>query len=94
MSAVQADTRSSNPLLIGSTLSVNAELAAQNYFDLAAAWQATKKITLRAGINNLFDEDPPVTTLNGPSNFGNGNTFPQVYDSLGRRVFLTASMKF
>ncbi len=94
MSAVQADTLSQNPLLIGQTLSVNAELAAQNYFDLAGAWNATKNITVRAGVNNLLDKDPPVTTLNGPSNFGNGNTFPQVYDALGRRVFLAASFKF
>ena len=26
--------------------------------------------------------------------FGNGNTYPQVYDALGRRVFINATYKF
>ncbi len=94
MSEVKLDTTSGNPLLTGSVLSVNEKLSARNYFDLAAAWQATKQITLRAGINNVLDKDPPITAVSGPSIFGNGNTFPQVYDALGRRVFLTATAKF
>ena len=94
MSEVKLDTSSGNPLLTGTVLSVNEKLAAQNYFDVAAAWQATKNFTLRAGINNVLDRDPPITAVSGPSIFGNGNTFPQVYDALGRRVFLTATAKF
>ena len=49
---------------------------------------------LRVGINNLLDRDPPVTTQQGPSVFGNGNTFPGSYDALGRKVFVTATAKF
>ena len=94
MGEVKLDTTSGNPLLTGTVLSVNEKLSARNYFDLAAAWQATKQITLRAGINNVLDKDPPISAVSGPSIFGNGNTFPQVYDSLGRRVFLTATAKF
>ena len=94
MSEVKLDTTSGNPLLTGTVLSVNEKLAARNYFDIAAAWQATKNFTLRAGINNVLDKDPPITAVSGPSIFGNGNTFPQVYDALGRRVFLTATAKF
>jgi outer membrane receptor protein involved in Fe transport len=48
---------------------------------------------LRAGINNLLDKDPPLSGLVG-AGFGNGNTYPQVYDALGRRVFLNATVKF
>jgi outer membrane receptor protein involved in Fe transport len=47
------------------------------------------KVTLRLGVNNIFDKDPPIigaSTLPGPP-AGNGNTFPQVYDSLGRYIF-------
>ena len=40
--------------------------------------------------------DPPIVTNGtaGPSIFGNGNTFPQTYDVLGRFVFLNLTMKF
>ena len=51
---------------------------------------------LRFGINNLFDKDPPVVTqtIAGPSVNGNGNTFPGVYDYLGRSIFLGLTAKF
>ena len=52
--------------------------------------------SLRAGVNNLLDKDPPIVSngVAGPSIFGNGNTFPQVYDALGRLVFMNLTMKF
>ena len=45
---------------------------------------------LRLGINNLFDQDPPV---NGQIGYvpGNGNFYPSYYDSLGRFIFLRLS---
>jgi len=68
-------------------------LDAVHYFDVTAAWQATESISLRAGINNLFDEEPPVAGGNaGPSNNGNGNVFPGTYDHLGRYWFTRASL--
>ena len=72
---------------------VEKELAAQNYLDLAASWNATKGLTISAGINNLFDKDPPITSQLSTGT-GNGNTYPGTYDALGRKVFLTASYKF
>ncbi|MBX9756729.1 MAG: TonB-dependent receptor, partial [Pseudomonadaceae bacterium] len=64
-----------------------------NYFDLAAAYSITKKITLSGGINNLFDRDPPITSKYGTGS-GNGNTFPSMYDAMGRKLFLNLSAKF
>jgi iron complex outermembrane recepter protein len=67
----------------------------RDYFDLFASWDATKKLTVRGGINNLFDKDPPVASQGVlAASFGNGNTYPQVYDALGRRIFLNATYKF
>ena len=38
----------------------------------------------------MFDKDPPLVDLDYlPSVFGNGNTFPQVYDTLGRYIFIS-----
>ena len=94
MGGVDIDTSSSAPLLSKPTFgAVDAPLSERNYFDLAGAWQITKQLNLSGGINNLFDKDPPLTRNTG-TGFGNGNTFPQVYDALGRRFFLNAAYKF
>jgi iron complex outermembrane receptor protein len=88
---------SSNPLLNDpSTPATDTELGARDYFDIAGSWNVNKIFTLRAGINNIFDKDPPIVSsvLADPSIFGNGNTFPQMYDTLGRLVFISAIAKF
>ena len=94
-SEVKNDATSSNPLLIGRVDAPNAKLAAQNYIDVAVSWAIDKNFTLYAGCNNVFDKDPPVlsNTIAGPA-FGNGNTYPQVYDALGRNLFVSLSAKF
>ena len=90
---VDQEGTSSNPLLTTAVRPADANFSERNYFDLAASWAITKKITLRAGINNLLDKDPPLSGLVG-AGFGNGNTYPQVYDALGRRVFFNATASF
>jgi iron complex outermembrane receptor protein len=93
--SVKNEATSSNPMLSAPIESIDSTLGARDYFDLAGSWNVTKQLTLRGGINNILDKDPPVvnytTTAAG---FGNGNTYPQVYDALGRRVFLNATYKF
>ncbi len=69
-----------------------------NYLDIAFDWNVSSMLTLRAGINNVADKDPPFLDSNnigvsGPP-FGNGNTFPEVYDPLGRYMFVNATVKF
>jgi outer membrane receptor protein involved in Fe transport len=93
---VKVDTSSSNPLLTGAPNPPDLEIGAQSYFDLALQWTINKNWTIRGGINNLFDKDPPVVTqtIAGPSVNGNGNTFPGVYDYLGRNLFLNITAKF
>ncbi|MEQ1516760.1 MAG: hypothetical protein ABL931_09755, partial [Usitatibacteraceae bacterium] len=94
--SVSQEGTSSNPQLNNPALNpINASYPSRDYFDLAGSWSVTKQFTLRGGINNLFDKDPPIsdsTTL--AAVFGNGNTYPQVYDALGRRVFINATYKF
>ena len=47
-------------------------------------------------MNNLFDKDPPIGNFSGVIGppFGNGNTYPQVYDSLGRKFFASMTVQF
>lgn len=84
---------SSNPLLAGASNPVDRELKAVNYLDIAGTWNATKKLTLSGGINNVTDLDPPVTSLGNVGQL-NGNAFPGVYDTFGRKIFMSASYKF
>ena len=68
---------------------------AQNYFDIAGSWDAWENVTFRAGVNNILDRDPPIngqgTCPTGPCN---GNTWPQIYDALGRYVFFGVTADF
>jgi outer membrane receptor protein involved in Fe transport len=68
------------------------ELAAENYFDLAANWAITEKAAITLGVNNLLDDNPTISGAVGTT--GNGNTYPQTYDALGRYVFLRATVDF
>lgn len=91
--SVLLDRTSSNRLLTGTVNSVDRELGKRDYIDVAGTWNASKNFTVSGGINNLLDKDPPLSAQVG-AGFGNGNTYPQVYDALGRRVFLNLTAKF
>ena len=69
-----------------------AELASRDYFDISASYNLTKNFTLRAFVNNLLDKDPPIRQQG--AGFVNGNTYPVVYDALGRKVGLSVTAKF
>ncbi|MDE2264677.1 MAG: TonB-dependent receptor, partial [Alphaproteobacteria bacterium] len=62
----------------------------ESYFDLSAAMPVMTGATLRLGVNNLFDQDPPLSPSVGTN--GNGNTYPQVYDSMGRYIFTSITL--
>jgi len=66
----------------------------QNYLDMSAIWDLTEMLSLRAGVNNVTDEEPPIGPAPGPSIRGNGNTFPGTYDALGRYWFVGATVQF
>jgi iron complex outermembrane receptor protein len=62
-----------------------------SYFDLSAIWKVTRHVEVRAGVNNVFDKDPPflpaevtpflITTL-------------PPYDVLGRYIFVALGATF
>lgn len=56
-----------------------------DYFDLFASYSLTENVTFTLGIDNMFDEDPPVLGNDvGDTSSNSGNTFPSNYDVLGR----------
>ncbi len=64
-----------------------------DYFDLAVRFQPNDRFNLRFGIDNLFDQQPPVVGNDyGGTTANSGNTFPGTYDTIGR--FFSAGVTF
>lgn len=74
------------------TTRIDREFDAINYFDLAATWQARDNVSVRAGVNNVFDTDPPLSYSVGTT--GNNNTYPQLYNAMGRYIFFGVTANF
>ncbi len=71
------------------------DIPAVDYFDLATNWNIREGVQIHAGVNNIFDKEPPVVNSGlAAAPFGNGNTFPGVYDAFGRTIFVGATIKY
>ncbi len=50
---------------------------------------------VRFGVNNFLDKDPPVNgATTCPAGPCNGNTWPTVYDTTGRYMYLSLTAEF
>ncbi len=76
----------------GDPANIDYKLESTDFFDLAANWAVTDKMSVLLGVNNVLDEEPPITASVGTT--GNGNTYPQIYDALGRFLFVRAEVGF
>jgi len=95
LNSVRLDLSSPSPLLAGAYSPDIATMGSRDYLDLMLMYQFTPGITARLGVNNVLDKDPPIVpTANLPPPFFNGNTYPQVYDTLGRYIFLNITADF
>ena len=83
---------SSNSFLTGVGSQINSHIPTYNYFDLAVTKTFPHGLQLRAGVNNIGDKDPPAIASGILESFGNGNTYPGVYDTLGRTIFVGATV--
>ncbi|HZF17521.1 MAG TPA: TonB-dependent receptor [Steroidobacteraceae bacterium] len=72
-------------------------------FALSGTFAFEKNLVVRFGVENLFDEEPPLLEVNsapppflnaGGSFGGTDPTNPALYDFIGRRFYLGATMKF
>ncbi len=83
---------SGDDALTGPTNPFISKIKAYNYFDLAGLWNVNDNFRLRAGVNNVFDKDPPLVPA---AIVGGGlpNTYP-MYDLLGRKLFIGLTADF
>jgi outer membrane receptor protein involved in Fe transport len=51
--------------------------------------------SFRVGVNNVLDQDPPLTGSNNcPAGPCNQNVYAQMYDALGRYIFVGLTADF
>jgi outer membrane receptor protein involved in Fe transport len=66
-----------------------------NYFDLTGSYSPTDWLSIRFGVYNVTEEDPPVVGNEAADTRSNsGNTFPSVYEVLGRSYSLGVHFRF
>ncbi|MDP8913987.1 MAG: TonB-dependent receptor [Pseudomonadota bacterium] len=66
-----------------------------NFFDLAFQHEVSENMRMTIVVQNLFDKDPPdVGNTIGTTAFNSGNTYPSVYDPLGRRYTVAVNLRF
>ena len=70
----------------------SSHIRAQNYLDLVLTARIGDHYNFRLGVNNVLDRIPPILVT--PAPFGNGNTYPQVYDAMGRYLFAGVTLDF
>ncbi|WP_428332684.1 TonB-dependent receptor plug domain-containing protein [Novosphingobium sp.] len=69
-------------------------IQAYSYFDATVGFVVNKQFNFRVGMTNIFNIQPPVVGGSaGSSGTNSGNTFPNVYDALGRTYFAGFTMK-
>ena len=103
------ETRSSRAAIRCSTATASRRtralehVPAYSYFDLTATFNVYKSVRLgMLGVNNVTDKVPPLIvgadcSTSSPGVGGancNGNTFPGVYDAMGRNLFAHITAQF
>jgi len=83
--------------LLGDVSPLETQISSQDYFDATALFRVKADYVLRIGVRNMFDRAPPIVTSLNPACFSTiggcaGNTFPELYDPLGRYVFASVTI--
>ncbi len=95
-----SEQTSSNSFLAGTPFLPLSRIPAYNYLDLSGTFDVYKNVRLQLGVNNVTDKAPPMVvggdcTTSSPAGANcNGNTFPGVYDAMGRYLFATVTAQF
>lgn len=76
-------TQTDNPFLRNTIQIPTAHISPYSYFDLSASVTPAPEFTLRMGVQNMFDKDPPA-----------GNVYAGTYQHLGRYFHVGATLEF
>ena len=79
----------------GSLFSAFRSVDSFNYFDLSFGYTYNDWARFSLLVTNVADEDPPILgNATGSTAFNSGNTFPSLFDSMGRRYALNLKFSF
>jgi len=68
---------------------------AYNYMDLTFGYTFRESARLSVLVRNVLDEDPPILGNDtGSTSFNSGNTFPSLYDTMGRIFYINLRLMF
>ena len=68
---------------------------AQDYLDLSLGYNFQDYARLSLLVTNVLGEDPPILgNETGSTSFNSGNTFPSLFDSLGRTYAVSVKLSF
>jgi outer membrane receptor protein involved in Fe transport len=96
-SEVKLDAFNSQPALNNpdGQFATDAKLGSRSYLDLLATFKVKDNYSFRVGVNNVLDQDPPLTGSNNcPAGPCNQNVYAQMYDALGRYIFVGLTADF
>ena len=99
---VKVDLLNPSPATTGTTGNFASHIPSQSYFDLSTSFTFGEHYNFRLGVNNIFDRQPALVSSGSPSGSPasqcgtgcNGNTYPGVYDPLGRYLFAGVTLNF
>jgi iron complex outermembrane recepter protein len=94
---VHQDANTGNPLLANPNYAYDAynpSISSQSYLDLEATWHPIKILTVRAGVNNVLDKDPPLLVSETGLVAGGAANTADAYDIFGRQLFVAFTAKF
>ena len=70
-------------------------VGSQDYFDLSLGYTYQNWGRIALLVTNIFDEDPPILgNQTGSTAFNSGNTFPSLYDTVGRVYSVNVKLTF
>ncbi len=79
----------------GALFSAFRSVGAQDYFDLTFGYNFMDNGRIAVLIKNVADEDPPILgNETGSTAFNSGNTFPSLFDSMGRTYNVNLKLAF
>jgi iron complex outermembrane recepter protein len=92
---LRSEQLSPNPqLATGTAYPIDSQVPAFDYFDLDVGFDLGRHVSLRLGVDNLFDKQPPLIGFNLNPLLVNGNMLASMYDTYGRYLFASLTAKF
>jgi outer membrane receptor protein involved in Fe transport len=92
---LDSEQTSSNPHLATATAyPVDSHVPSYDYLDIDTSVDLGSHVSLRLGVNNVFDRQPPIIGFNANPLLVNGNMLASIYDTFGRYLFVGLTAKY